>query len=90
MQVDWPFSFCIYRLFEISPTLYQLFPFKDEEISENNTGLAKHALQVMETIDVAIKMLSNGELEKLKETLEDLGAAHSFRSVKSEHFQVIM
>lgn len=75
-----------YRLFEIAPELQELFPFQGEELSDDNKKLRGHALQVMETIDVAIGMLH--DLPKLTDTLEDLGIVHNLKNVQVASFAV--
>lgn len=73
-----------YKLFEIAPELQELFPFQGEELSDDNKKLRGHALQVMETIDVAIGMLH--DLPKLTDTLEDLGIVHNLKNVQVASF----
>ena len=76
------------RLFEIDPQLVELFPFRDEEISINNEGMRKHGLGVMETIDAAITMVLEGNIEELVCTLTELGMVHSIHNVDPQHFGV--
>lgn len=65
-----------------------LFPFRDEEISENNEGMKKHGLGVMETIDTAITLVLENKLEELVSILNDLGTVHTLHSVDPIHFTV--
>lgn len=73
-------------MFEIAPDLKKLFPFKDQELSDDNELLKKHAIQVMESIDLAIGMLDTPD--ELKETLITLGIVHNMKSVQLESFGV--
>ena len=78
--------FMLYRLFEISPHLQDLFSFKGQELTDENEGLRKHALDVMKTVDFAINSLD--DIPALQDTLVELGMTHSFKSVKTTHFAV--
>lgn len=75
-----------YRLFEIAPDLQDLFPFEGEELSEENELLKKHALQVMESVGMAIGLM--GDPEQLKEILIGLGVVHNMKSVQVDSFKV--
>ena len=66
--------------------MVQLFPFRDEKLSDEHEGLQKHAMQVMESINDALGMA--GQPEELKETLIELGVVHNMNSVKVESFAV--
>lgn len=81
-------SLTLTRLFDIQPSLQSLFPFKNQELNDNNEVLRKHALLVMETVDAAIELLKDGKLDSLVTTLIDLGVVHSMNNVKPEHFAV--
>lgn len=76
------------RLFEIQPELVNLFPFKDDALTDDNESLNKHALSVMETIDAAVHLLLDGDIPSLVDTLVELGISHGMNSVKPEHFAV--
>ncbi len=79
--------YCVcYRLFVIAPGLKRLFPFSDEELDDNHPGLKKHALQVMESIDLAIGLLDDPD--ELKEVLLTLGIVHNMKNVKVDSFAV--
>ncbi len=73
------------RLFESYPELLEAFPF-DKEPQKFKEGVAKHGLQVMESIDAAVNLLS--DLEKLSETLIELGIIHHMKSIEVESFGV--
>ena len=66
--------------------MVQLFPFRDEELSDENEALRKHAMQVMESINDALGMAA--QPDELKETLIELGVVHNMNSVKVESFAV--
>ena len=72
------------RLFELAPDLINLFPFELNEDSQD--GLKKHALQVMQSIDMAIGMLD--DQNELEDTLTELGIIHNMKSVQLESFAV--
>ena len=78
--------YTLYRLFEINPSLQDLFSFKGQRLCDENEGLRKHALDVMKTVDVAVNSLD--DIPALQETLVELGMTHSFKSVKTTHFAV--
>ena len=83
-----PSHLTLCRLFQIAPELAKLFPFGDgeETLDENNPGLIKHGLQVMESIDAAVGLL--GDLEELVETLKTLGIVHNMANVQLDSFAV--
>ena len=74
------------RLFEIAPQLIELFPFQDEELSEENELLKKHANQVMESIGTCIELISDPE--ELQETLIGLEIVHHIQNVQVKSFAV--
>ena len=74
------------RLFEIAPDLKELFPFKEDELSDEHEGLRKHALQVMESVDLAINLLDDSD--ELVETLVSLGIVHNMSNVRVDSFAV--
>ena len=74
------------RLFEIAPELQELFPFEGQELTEENTLLKKHALQVMESVGGAISLMGNPE--QLQDTLIELGIVHNMKSVQVKSFEV--
>jgi len=76
------------RLFEIAPELQELFPFQGQELNEENTLLKKHALQVMESVGLAISLM--GDPEQLQETLIELGIIHNMKSVQVKSFEVCL
>jgi len=87
MQIDYTnLCICCNRLFEIAPELVKLFPFKDENITDENPGLRKHGLSVMESIDAAIGLLEKPE--ELEEVLIELGIVHHMSEVQLESFGV--
>ena len=67
-----------------------MFPFGDDGFSEENEKLRKHALDVMTTVDTAIGLVVDGDLETLIDTLMELGMAHHFKSVTPKEFEVSM
>jgi len=66
--------------------LKDLFPFKDDQIDDNHEGLRKHALQVMTSIDDAIKLV--GAPDELKDSLIELGVIHNMQDVQVDSFAV--
>ncbi len=74
------------RLFEIAPDLQKLFSFKDEELTESNEKLKKHAVQVMESVGAAIGIIN--DQEDLEEVLMELGIIHHMKSVRIDSFAV--
>lgn len=72
------------KLFEIAPDLQELFSFHDEEVSEENESLKKHAVQVMESVGMAIGLLHDPE--KLVSTLTELGIVHHLLQVQLDSF----
>lgn len=64
----------------------ELFPFDAADPSLE--GFRKHALDVMETVDKAIEMLVDGDIEELKDTLVELGIVHNMKNVQVESFAV--
>ena len=74
------------RLFEIAPDLQDLFPFKGQELTDQNELLKKHAVQVMETVGTAIGIIH--DKPALKDALTDLGIVHHMKSVKIDDFAV--
>ena len=79
-------TYNICRLFEIAPDLIHLFPFKDQDLSDDNVLLKQHAMQVMESIDACLGMI--GDLEELQETLIQLGIIHNMKDVQVGSFAV--
>ena len=75
-----------FKLFELAPYLQALFPFAEEELSENSESFQKHALQVMETVDTAVTLILANDISTLEGALIDLGMVHNFKNVKPEHF----
>ena len=76
-----------FRLFEIKPSLQDMFSFKSQDLT-NNELLEKHAVSVMETIDTALNLIKENEIETLVSTLIELGIAHSMNKVTPKHFAV--
>ena len=74
------------RLFEIAPELQELFSFHDEEVSEENESLKKHAVQVMESVGMAIGLLHDPKA--LVSTLTELGIVHHLHQVQLDSFGV--
>lgn len=77
------------RLFTIAPGAQQMFKsFKDtpfEELPENE-DFRSHALQVTETISLAISAME--DMESLADVLKDLGGGHSTHGLQDAHFDV--
>ena len=75
-----------HRLFEIAPDLKYLFPFKDQDLTDDNALLKQHSMQVMESIDMCLGMTDDPE--ELQETLVQLGIVHNMNDVQVESFAV--
>ena len=77
-------------MFEQAPSLKEKFKFFKEapEISDDNVHLRKHALTVMETVNVAVGKLEEGALKDLSEDLVDVGAAHHVHNISQKDFEV--
>ena len=79
----------ICRIFEISPATQKMFyNFADvskEDIVENE-HFRGHALQVTETVSLAVSSLD--DMESLVLILKDLGSAHSSHDLQNTHFDV--
>ena len=76
----------MFRLFEIAPELQELFPFSGEELTDENEKLKEHAMQVMQAVGEAIKLLHKPP--ELKSLLTELGIVHNLSNVKVESFAV--
>lgn len=80
------------RLFETHPEVKPLFSFfkENSDISGDNPGVRKHALTVMETVNVAVEHIRNSTLGELTEDLFDVGVAHHTLQVNiaEQHFAV--
>lgn len=63
---------------------------ENSEVSGDNPGMRKHALAVMETVNVAVERVRNSALGELAEDLFDVGVAHHTLQVKvtEQHFAV--
>jgi hypothetical protein len=79
----------ICRIFTIAPGARKMFKkFIDvpsEDLPENE-HFCSHALQVTETISLAVSSLD--DIEGLIGVLKDLGAAHSSHGLNDEYFDV--
>lgn len=77
------------RIFEIAPQAQKLFKnFAEtsmEEIEENEQFRA-HALQVTESVSLAVSTLD--EMDELVGILKQLGAAHSPHGLQNAHYDV--
>lgn len=78
-----------FRIFDLSPATQQMFKkFSDisiEEVEENE-HFRSHALQVTESVSLAVSSLD--DMESLVLILKDLGGAHSTHNLQNSHFDV--
>lgn len=79
-------SIIAFRLFQIAPNLIDLFPFKNQ--SNKDEGMKTHGLQVMNSIDGAITLLGNKDLQELEDNLTELGIVHNMKQVQLGSFAV--
>ena len=83
-----PSFFCFFlRLFEINPSLQDMFSFKNQDLT-NNELLENHAVSLMETIDTVVNLVKENEIETLTSQLVELGIGHSINKVTPKHFAV--
>merc|ERR1712127_94479 len=75
------------KIFEIAPEALQLFSFRDEPNLAESPKLKKHAMSVMNTVDVAVKGLA--DLDKLVPVLQGLGKRHVGYGVLPAHYDVV-
>ncbi|XP_048582658.1 neuroglobin-like [Nematostella vectensis] len=71
------------RLFKIAPYIRDLFPFGYDPASP---GLKTHALGVMDTVEVAVRVLDDQESLALK--LVELGQFHKRFGLTNQEFEV--
>lgn len=83
------FFFYLFRIFEVCPPVLKMFKkFSDvpyEELSENE-NLQSHALQVMETVSLAVSLLE--DTEELVSALKQIGGSHGSHDLQQAHFDV--
>jgi len=80
------------RVFEISPGVFALFKFGTDGITDETfkqEKFLKHARGVISTIDKAVDLLEQDDMDTLSEALQELGARHASYDVKYEHFPVV-
>jgi hemoglobin-like flavoprotein len=75
------------KIFELEPSLLQLFKFRDSKDLAHSPGLHAHANAVMRIVGEAVAGLS--EPETLIPVLRSLGAAHARYGVKASDFNVV-
>ena len=73
-------------MFEIAPELQELFSFKQEDLTPSNERLKKHAVQVMESVGMAIEIID--DQSQMEEVLLELGIVHHMKGVKINTFAV--
>ena len=77
------------RIFEISPQTQKMFDkfsnASKEEITENE-HFRSHALQVTESLSLAVSTLD--DMDSLVLILKDLGSLHSTHNLQNAHFEV--
>ena len=77
------------RIFEIAPGALELFSFKDLPADQlyESPRLKSHALKVMQTVGVAVKMLD--DVPNLLPVLEGLGKKHVAYGVLPAHYPIV-
>ena len=78
-----------YRIFEIAPHAQKMFKYFSEasmEELEENEHFRGHALQVTESVSLAVSTLD--DMDELVCILKQLGAAHSPHGLQNAHYDV--